>query len=58
MTSARTLTPKRRNAAAPSPTAIQNATRNAIGPIIAAIGKPRISTTVSASPIVPAKIGV
>ena len=32
--------------------------RNAIGPIRAASGMPRISTTVSASPMVPAKIGV
>ena len=58
MTSARMLTPNRMKAAAARPSAIQKTTRKASGPISAASGVPRISTTVSASPIVPAKIGV
>ena len=57
-TSASTPTPNFRNAAAPSPSATQNTSRNARGPISAASGIPRISTMVSDSPMVPAKIGV
>jgi hypothetical protein len=40
------------------PIAIQNTKRKASGPMSAATGMPRISTTTSARPIVPAKIGV
>ncbi len=58
ITTARTLTPYSRKLAAAIPSAIQNTTRNAIGPICAAIGIPRMSTMVNASPMVPAKIGV
>jgi hypothetical protein len=45
-------------AAAAVPSATQKTTRKANGEISAASGVPRIRTTVSASPIVPAKIGV
>ncbi|MNL27435.1 hypothetical protein D3C87_1490270 [compost metagenome] len=58
MTSISRLTPKRMKAADARPSAIQKTKRKARGPMAAASGVPRMSTTTRARPMVPAKIGV